>query len=82
YYQAIDIAIEHGLKTVEAGAQGEHKIQRGYEPVITHSAHLIADPGLKRAVAQFLTQERNHISQDRDYILSEHSPYRKEPSGS
>tara|TARA_B100000674_G_scaffold409211_1_gene356714 strand:- start:7439 stop:8626 length:1188 start_codon:yes stop_codon:yes gene_type:complete len=82
YYQAIDIAIEHGLKTVEAGAQGEHKIQRGYEPVITHSAHLIADPGLKRAVAQFLRQERDHIDQDRDYILSEHSPYRQEQPGS
>ena len=77
YYQAIDIAITHGLKTVEAGAQGEHKIQRGYEPVITHSAHLIADPGLRRAVAQFLRQEQTHIAQDRDYILAEHSPYRK-----
>jgi len=78
YYQAIDIAIEHGLKTVEAGAQGEHKIQRGYEPVITHSAHLIADPGLKRAVAQFLTQEQSLITRDRKYILSEHSPYRQD----
>ncbi|MEQ8392208.1 MAG: GNAT family N-acetyltransferase [Thalassospira sp.] len=77
YYQAIDIAIEHGLKTVEAGAQGEHKIQRGYEPVITHSAHMINDPGLKRAVAQFLRQEQNHIAQDRDFILAEHSPYRQ-----
>lgn len=77
YYQAIDIAIENGLRTVEAGAQGEHKIQRGYEPVITHSAHLVADPGLKRAVAQFLRQEQNHIAQDRDYILAEHSPYKQ-----
>lgn len=76
YYQAIDIAIAHGLATVEAGAQGEHKIQRGYEPVITHSAHLIADEGLRRAVAQFLKQEQSHITQDRDYILAEHSPYR------
>ncbi|MDG4721290.1 MULTISPECIES: GNAT family N-acetyltransferase [Thalassospira] len=76
YYQAIDIAIENGLQTVEAGAQGEHKIQRGYEPVITHSAHLIADPGLRRAVDQFLRQEQGHIAQDRDYILAEHSPYR------
>lgn len=77
YYQAIDIAIEHGLATVEAGAQGEHKIQRGYEPVVTHSAHLIVDEGLKRAVAQFLRQEQDHIEQDRDYILAEHSPYRQ-----
>lgn len=78
YYQAIDIAIEHGLKTVEAGAQGEHKIQRGYEPVITHSAHLIADPGLRRAVAQFLAQEQDHIAQDQQFIKSEHSPYRQD----
>lgn len=78
YYQAIDIAIEHGLKTVEAGAQGEHKIQRGYEPVITHSAHLIADPGLRRAVAQFLAQEKDHIAQDQEFIKSEHSPYRQD----
>ena len=78
YYQAIDIAIEHGLKTVEAGAQGEHKIHRGYEPVITHSAHLIADPGLRRAVAQFLAQEKDHIAQDQEFIKSEHSPYRQD----
>jgi len=78
YYQAIDIAIEHGLKTVEAGAQGEHKIQRGYQPVITHSAHMITDPGLRRAVAQFLRQEQGRIAQDRDFILAEHSPYRQE----
>ncbi|WP_417815628.1 GNAT family N-acetyltransferase [Thalassospira alkalitolerans] len=77
YYQAIDIAIERGLKTVEAGAQGEHKIQRGYEPVLTHSAHLIADQGLRNAVSRFLDQERRHIAQDRDFIIAEHSPYRQ-----
>lgn len=76
YYQAIDLAIAHGLETVEAGAQGDHKIQRGYEPVITHSAHLITDPGLHLAVARFLRQEQGHIAKDRDYILAEHSPYR------
>ncbi len=78
YYQAIDIAIECGLKTVEAGAQGEHKIQRGYEPVLTHSAHLIADAGLRNAVARFLDQERSHITQDREFIMAEHSPFRQE----
>ncbi len=77
YYQAIDIAIERGLKTVEAGAQGEHKIQRGYEPVLTHSAHLIADTGLRNAVARFLDQERHHIAQDREFIIAEHSPFKQ-----
>lgn len=78
YYQAIDIAIERGLKTVEAGAQGEHKIQRGYEPVLTHSAHLIADAGLRTAVTRFLDQERHHIAQDREFIVAEHSPFKQE----
>ena len=78
YYQAIDIAIERGLKTVEAGAQGEHKIQRGYEPVLTHSAHLIADAGLRTAVARFLDQERHHIAQDREFIVAQHSPFKQE----
>jgi predicted N-acyltransferase len=58
YYRAIDFAIEHGLPRVEAGAQGEHKIQRGYLPVPTYSAHWIAHPGLRRAVADFLKRER------------------------
>ncbi len=54
YYQAIDFAIRRGLKTVEAGAQGEHKIARGYLPQTTYSAHYIADPGLRRAIADYL----------------------------
>ncbi|MBO1076424.1 GNAT family N-acetyltransferase [Roseomonas marmotae] len=58
YYQAIDFAIAHGLSRVEAGAQGEHKIQRGYLPSPTYSAHWIAHGGLRRAVAEFLEQER------------------------
>ncbi len=58
YYRAIEFAIEHGLQRVEAGAQGEHKIQRGYLPRPTWSAHWIANPGLRRAVAGFLDQER------------------------
>ncbi len=55
YYRAIDFAIEHGLRRVEAGAQGQHKIQRGYLPPPTYSAHWIRDPGFARAVADFST---------------------------
>jgi predicted N-acyltransferase len=61
YYQAIDFAIAHKLARVEAGAQGEHKIQRGYLPVPTYSAHWIAHPGLRRAIAGFLEEERPAI---------------------
>ena len=57
YYQAIDYAIEHGLKVVEAGAQGPHKLARGYLPITTYSAHYIADPSLRRAIDQFLDRE-------------------------
>jgi predicted N-acyltransferase len=80
YYRAIDFAIEHGLPRVEAGAQGEHKIQRGYLPVPTYSAHWIAHPGLRRAVAQFLDHERpammNEIA-----ALATLSPYRRDREG-
>ena len=62
YYQAIDYAIAHGLKWVEAGAQGEHKLARGYVPVMTYSAHYIADPGLRRAIADYLKRERAHVA--------------------
>ena len=58
YYQAIDYAIAHGLQRVEAGAQGDHKIQRGYLPVPTYSAHWIVDPGFRRAVDDYLKRER------------------------
>ena len=64
YYQALDYAIAQGLQQVEAGAQGEHKIQRGYEPVETYSAHRILDPGLKDAVAHFLTQETRQVRRE------------------
>ncbi|MDJ0686318.1 MAG: GNAT family N-acetyltransferase [Alphaproteobacteria bacterium] len=77
YYQAIDFAIERGLATVEAGTQGEHKIQRGYRPVRTFSAHHIADPGFRSAVEQFLISERREVAHIMDY-LDQHSPYRKE----
>jgi predicted N-acyltransferase len=62
YYQAIDFAIAHGLARVEAGAQGEHKLARGYLPVTTYSAHFIADPALRRAVADYLTHERAYVA--------------------
>ena len=63
YYQAIDFAIERGLKTVEAGAQGEHKIARGYLPQTTYSAHYIADPGLRRAMPDYLKRERAYVAE-------------------
>lgn len=76
YYQAIEAAIERGLKRIEAGAQGSHKLARGYEPVATTSFHFIADPGFRTAVADFLERERQGAAQDRFY-LSRHTPFRK-----
>ncbi len=75
YYQAIDYAIAHGLKRVEAGAQGPHKIQRGYLPIATHSAHWIADAGFRKAVADYLKRERAMTARERQ-ALAAHSPYR------
>jgi hypothetical protein len=76
YYQAIDFAIARGLARVEAGAQGAHKLARGYLPVATYSAHWIADPGFRRAVANYLDQERAAVADGID-ALSAHSPFRK-----
>lgn len=76
YYQAIDAAIERGLKRVEAGAQGGHKLARGYEPVATTSMHFITDPGFREAVADFLDRERRGVEMDRLHI-NRHSPFRK-----
>lgn len=76
YYQAIDAAIRLGLKRVEAGAQGGHKLARGYEPVETLSAHWIAHPGFREAVADFVERERAGVAADRLY-LGERSPFRK-----
>ena len=78
YYRAIDWAIAHGLKRVEAGAQGRHKIQRGYLPKPTYSAHYIAHAGLRRAVANFVAEERAGIEHDMKR-LAEESPFRKDP---
>lgn len=77
YYQAIDYAIEHGLKRVEAGAQGSHKLARGYVPVTTHSAHWITHPGLRGAVEDYLVHERREVDRHNE-ILSEHAPFKKE----
>jgi hypothetical protein len=76
YYQAIEFAIERGLARVEAGAQGEHKIRRGYLPVETYSLHWIADPALAEPVANFVRRESESIEEDAR-LLMEHSPYRQ-----
>jgi predicted N-acyltransferase len=76
YYQAIEFAIGRGLKTVEAGAQGEHKIARGYLPQTTYSAHYIADPGLRRAIADYLKRERAYVA-EAGRELTEAGPFRK-----
>ncbi len=77
YYRAIDYAITHNLSRVEAGAQGEHKIQRGYLPVPTYSLHQIADPALHRAVADYLDRERPAVQAEIDALIAEYSPYKK-----
>jgi len=76
YYQAIEYAIAHKLKCVEAGAQGEHKLFRGYLPKTTYSAHYIADPGLRRAIADYLKRERAHVEADVEE-LEAYTPFRK-----
>jgi len=77
YYRAIDFAIEHRLDRVEAGAQGPHKISRGYLPVRTYSAHWIADPAFRNGVAAYLDQERDQVD-DEIGALAARSPFRKE----
>ena len=76
YYQAIDAAIARGLSTVEAGAQGEHKLARGYEPTPTWSAHYLPDPGFRQAVADFLERERAAVESDEEFLGSM-TPFRK-----
>lgn len=76
YYQAIDIAIELGLPRVEAGAQGGHKLARGYEPVQTYSAHYLVDPGFRAAVADFLEREREGVAADQ-LFLDQKTPFKK-----
>ncbi|MDA3887527.1 MAG: GNAT family N-acetyltransferase [Allgaiera sp.] len=76
YYQAIDYAIAHGMARVEAGAQGEHKLARGYLPVQTHSLHWIADAGLRQAIARFLEAEERAIEHEIE-VLTDYGPFRK-----
>jgi uncharacterized protein len=76
YYQAIDAAIARGLARVEAGAQGEHKLARGYVPVTTWSAHYIPNPSFRRAVASYLESEREAIAGEQEY-LGELTPFRR-----
>ena len=77
YYQAIDFAIARGLDRVEAGAQGEHKLARGYLPAQTHSLHWVADQGFADAIARYLEAERQAVGEDIE-ILTSYGPFRKE----
>ena len=79
FYQAIEWACDHGLKAVQAGAQGEHKIARGYEPVLTRSAHFIPNPGFRDAVADFVASERGAVEQEIDWLRRD-LPYRSSSS--
>lgn len=78
YYQAIDFAIARGLRRVEAGAQGPHKLARGYLPCLTYSAHWLRDPAFRDAVARYLERERDYVAEDRA-LLEEHTPFRRGP---
>jgi hypothetical protein len=80
YYQAIEYAIAHGLTRVEAGAQGEHKLSRGYVPVTTYSAHYIADSALRRAIADYLKRERAHVAAASEELAA-YAPFRKDMAG-
>jgi len=80
YYQAIEYCIHHGIRHFEGGAQGEHKLARGFLPVETWSAHWLADPHLASAVADYLAREDRHVRHYRD-LLVEHSPFRSASPG-
>lgn len=77
YYQAIDYAIEHNLARVEAGAQGPHKVQRGYLPAPIYSLHYLREPGFEEAVRDFLLREQRQVRHEMDGIVREFSPYRQ-----
>ncbi|MDT8854572.1 GNAT family N-acetyltransferase [Paracoccaceae bacterium Fryx2] len=79
YYQAIDWAIANGLSRVEAGAQGEHKLARGYLPTPVHSLHWIADPGLRDAIARYLAAERRAVDEEIE-VLTAYGPFRRPAS--
>jgi predicted N-acyltransferase len=78
YHQAVDWAIANGMARVEAGAQGDHKLARGYQPVITRSVHWIADPGFRAAVARYLHSERNNMKEHINELAG-FTPFRREP---
>ena len=80
YYQAIEAGLERGLARVEAGAQGEHKLARGYEPVTTHSAHYIAHPSLRDAIEDYLKRERQAV-QHEVKVLKGHTPFKNINNG-
>jgi len=79
FYQAIEWACDHGLASVQAGAQGEHKIARGYEPVLTRSAHFLPNPGFRDAVADFVAGERSAVTQEIEWLRRD-LPYRSSSS--
>ncbi len=76
YYQAIDIAIVRGLDRVEAGAQGQHKLARGYLPTPTWSLHWVADPGFRDAINQYLKAEREAVDEEIS-VLTEYGPFKR-----
>ena len=76
YYQAIEFAIEQGLALVEAGAQGEHKLARGYLPVTTHSLHWFGDEGFRKAIGHYIEGERAAVDEE-NQILANYGPFRK-----
>ena len=76
YYQAIEHAIARGLSRVEAGAQGQHKLARGYMPSAVYSAHWIADPALREPVARYLEEERAEVREEMEYLQEHYSPFR------
>ena len=77
YYQAVEFAISRGLSRVEAGAQGDHKIARGYLPAPVYSAHFIADPALRDPVARYLDGERPAVAAEMRAMTEELSPYKQ-----
>ncbi|SEQ74286.1 hypothetical protein SAMN05428995_10773 [Loktanella sp. DSM 29012] len=77
YYQAIDFAIAQGMERVEAGAQGEHKLARGYLPVPTHSLHWIGDPGFRDAIARYVQAEKRAVDEEIE-VLTSYGPFRRE----
>jgi hypothetical protein len=80
YYQAIEQAIARGLARVEAGAQGEHKIARGYLPCPVYSAHYIADPALRAPVARYLDEERAQVLYEMAALEAAYSPFKAQPA--